>query len=969
MDVSEHIKQLPQALQLSVQQQWQSFIETGIETGVDVSDLPDEINETLSKVWACSDFVMQACVRHPDVFFELMQSGDLQRNYDDEKYNQSVISKFKQGDEEALKKHLRVFRRREMLRIIWRDIAGWADLKETTTNLSHMAEACIDFSLSTLYDWHCQQFGTPCNSEGEAQKMSIIGMGKLGAWELNLSSDIDLIFCFSEDGLVQGGRGEETNSQFFIRLGKKLVQSLDDKTADGFVFRTDMRLRPFGEGGALALSFSAMEHYYQIHGREWERYAMIKARIVGGDREAGQTLMNMLRPFVYRRYMDYGAYDALREMKSMIDKQVKRKSMANNIKLGRGGIREVEFIAQVFQLIRGGRERKLQARKVLRVLRYLAAQDTLPDYVVEQLIESYTFLRNTEHRLQGYRDQQTHNLPTDEEGQLRLAFSMGFIGWDDFYSELERYRQQVQDHFEQVFEAPQTDHDKGENLFEDLWNQVLDDDTASELLSTQGYQTPEKIIKQLIQLRNSRTYSGLSAKGKERLDDLMPLMLGALGQAHHQSQNIDITFERVLDLVTHIARRSVYVALLVETPLALSQLVRLCSASPWIARFLKQYPLLLDELIDVRTLYAPPDKESLSSELQQRMLSIPEEDEEQRMDALRHFKHTNMLRVAAADVMGALPLMKVSDHLTWIAEVVLDEALEQAWQYMLEKHGRPICRVDEKNEGTICDKGFAIIGYGKLGGFELGYGSDLDMVFLHAGEDPNLMTQGDKPITVSVFFARLGQRLIHLLTAHTSAGVLYEADMRLRPDGASGMLVSNLSAFEGYQNKKAWLWEHQALVRSRVVAGDLMIAERFVEIRKTVLAQKRQKAQLQHDVLEMREKMRKELNKPSAGQFSLKQGAGGIVDIEFLVQYAVLAYSYQYPVLLEWTDNIRLLQVLGEEGLMSKQESDALCEAYRIFRARLHQMALQEIKAEVPAEEYTEQRERVKQLWQQWIEG
>ena len=551
MNVTDEIQQIPQQLREPVEKQWESFIESDVDT----SQIPDEIIESLPKVWACSEFVMLNCVRNPELFMEVIQSGDLTRTYDWEQYNQSVVTDFKEGDEAALFKHLRLFRRREMLRIIWRDIAGWADLKETTADLSHMAEACIDYSLSTLYDWHCQQLGTPCNAESEPQKMVVIGMGKLGAWELNLSSDIDLIFCFPEEGETQNGPRPISNSQFFTRLGQKLIQSLDQNTADGFVFRTDMRLRPFGDGGALALSFSAMEHYYQVHGREWERYAMIKARIVGGDRDAGQELMDMLRPFVYRRYIDYGAYDSLREMKAMIDKQVKQKSMANNVKLGRGGIREVEFIGQVFQLIRGGQERNLQARKVLRILMRLAEQGTLPEYVVDQLTESYTFLRNVEHRIQAYRDQQTHNLPTDEEGQCRLAFSMGFANWDEFLVELEKHRQQVQLDFEQVFEAPQTDHEQGENLFEDLWNDVLDEDSAIELLGNQGYLKPDKVIKQLHELHNSRTYSGLSAKGKERLDDLMPLLLGALGQA----SNIDVTFERILELITHVARRSVYI--------------------------------------------------------------------------------------------------------------------------------------------------------------------------------------------------------------------------------------------------------------------------------------------------------------------------------------------------------------------------------------------------------------------------
>ena len=971
MNIIDSIKQLPDLLQSSVEMQWQSFI----ESGVDVSLLPAEVAESLAKVWACSDFVMQACVRFPETFLELALSGDLLKSYSAEDYKNSIVTELKQDDEEGLSKHLRLFRRREMLRIVWRDIAGWAEFKETTHDLSYLAEACIDTALSNLYQWQCETLGTPFDEEGMAQQLVVLGMGKLGAWELNVSSDIDLIFAFPEEGEVKGGPKQLTNSEFFSRLGKKLIQALDQQTADGFVFRVDMRLRPFGQTGPLVSSFSAFENYYLVHGRSWERYAMVKVRVVGGDYEQGNELLSMIRPFVYRRYLDYGAYESLRELKEMIKQEVQRKGMQNNVKLGGGGIREVEFIAQVFQLIRGGRDTDLQERRVLVVLDYLTQKNLLPDYVVNELKDAYVFLRNTEHRIQEYQDRQTHVLPDDEIGQTRLALGMGFESWSSFLTELNKHRENVEAHFEQVFVAPQTEESEKQvdseqqseiQRLEALWYNKLDEQDALDLLSEKGFSDSAAALKQLKTLHKSRQYASLSRQGQTRLDRLMPLLLGALQQV----DNIDITFERILSLLTKVAQRSVYLALLLENPMVLSQLIKLCSASPWIARYLQQLPILLDELMDPRSLYQPPERAEMENDIRLRLAQIDVDDVEQNMDALRHFKQSNVLRVAAADIADALPLMKVSDHLSWIAEVILDEALEQAWRHLVSRHGRPVCKV----EGGLCDKGFAVIGYGKLGGYELGYGSDLDMVFLHGSESNDLMTLGDeakgeKSIAVPVFFARLGQRIIHLLTAHTSAGVLYEADMRLRPDGASGLLVTNLKSYRDYQLKKAWLWEHQALVRARVVAGDPQIAEQFELIRREVLSQQRDKADLRKEVLDMRNRMRKELSKEKKGQFDLKQGAGGIVDIEFMVQYGVLAWANEKPDLLEYTDNIHLLEALATAKLMAKADVKVLSDAYRIFRARLHKMALQEQPGLVDAEEYNELSTAVRQIWLDWLEN
>ncbi|MFP4610751.1 MAG: bifunctional [glutamate--ammonia ligase]-adenylyl-L-tyrosine phosphorylase/[glutamate--ammonia-ligase] adenylyltransferase, partial [Thiohalophilus sp.] len=773
-DVDQAISKLPEPLAEQVGRWWAEFVPKLGDAPLDAA-----VAGSLPGVWAASEYVARQCLRYPGEFLALQSR--LSQSTDREQFLaqwQEAITPVE--DEAGLMHALRRFRHREMVRILWRDLAGRAGLEETCGDLTHLAETCIDGALNWLYPRFCEQYGTPCYADGSPMNLVVLGMGKLGAWELNVSSDIDLIFTFAEEGETRGEGRTLSHGEFFIKLGQKLIAVLDQQTPEGFVFRVDMRLRPFGDGGPLVTSFDALETYYQAHGREWERYAMIKARVVAGDRAAGEELTAMLRPFVYRRYLDYGAYESLRDMKGMIAKQVRRKGLEQNVKLGLGGIREIEFIAQVFQLIRGGRDPALQERRVLSVLPLLQEMEVLPEFVVRELAAGYRFLRDVEHRLQGYLDQQTHDLPEEEYPRLRLAWSMGFENWQTFYAELEHHRQHVHNHFDQVFAAPQNVEEENENIFYDLWHGNLDDEPAGHALEEAGYQRPQAILLRISELRDSRLYHSLSTNGKSRLDRLMPLLIGAAAQV----DDPDTTFERVLEIVRTIARRSVYLALLVENPLVLSQLVKLCQASPWLSRYLSRYPLLLDELMDVRSLYAPPARAELAAELAGELALIDPDDHEQAMETLRHFKHTNVLRVVAADVSDVLPLMKVSDHLSWIAEVILEQALHQAWRHLSERHGQP---ATSRESGEL---GFAVIAYGKLGGYELGYGSDLDLVFLHASEDQNEMTDGPRPLAVPVFYARLGQRLIHILTTHTPAGVLYEADLRLRPDGASGMLVS-----------------------------------------------------------------------------------------------------------------------------------------------------------------------------------
>ena len=950
---------LPAPVRAEVERNWQAYLETAAARGVSVPRQAD-FHAVLLRVWAGSDFVAQTCARAPELLADLLDSGDLLSDYPPKELAhkaQRVCARA--ADETTLGVALRRLRRREMLRIAWRDLAGWADLHETCADLSALACACLDAALARLDAWQRKESGTPRGVNGKPQALVVLGMGKLGAAELNFSSDIDLIFAYPEEG--QTRPNGMTNEEYFIRLGQRLIHAISATTADGQVFRVDMRLRPYGDSGPLAMGFQAMEEYYQHQGRDWERYALIKASPVAGDRSAGAALLETLRPFIYRRYLDYGTFAALRDMKAMISRELERKGLADNIKLGPGGIREVEFIGQAFQLIRGGREPDLQERGILTVLARLAARDHLPEYVSRGLREAYIFLRRLENRVQAYQDTQTHELPTDPLIQARLAIAMGFADWTALRRALDKHRHWVQGHFEQVFAAPQAAGTALPNSDLDaVWRGVLTGGAATAVLATAGMDDTEEALRLLTRLREGFGYRALSAKGRERMDHLLPMLIAAVGAVAQPTA----TLQRVIGLLEAVAGRSAYLALLVENPMALSQLVQLCAASPWIARQLTRHPILLDELLDPRSLYAPLDKIALAQELLTLMQPVPAADLERQMEALRWFKQANVLRVAAADIAAAMPLMVVSDHLTEIAETVLHEVLGLAWEHLAARHGRPQYRVDD----SVHEAGFIIVAYGKLGGIELGYGSDLDLVFLHDGVGTAQRSVGPKRVDNGVFFARLGQRIIHMLNTHTPSGVLYEVDMRLRPSGDSGLLVSSLEAFADYQRNAAWTWEHQALVRARVVAGDPALAARFAAVRNEVLGRGRGADELRVAVRDMRERMRVELAVRAADQFDLKQGRGGIADIEFMVQYGVLAWSAQHPQLLVYTDNVRLLEGFTRAGLMAATDSRLLADAYRAYRARLHRLALQEESAVTDARQFQEYRDGVAEVWTRLME-
>ena len=916
------------------------------------------LRKTLPGVWEASDYVAQSCIRNPEILPRLLDSGRLKRSYWEGEMDHLLVDALVGvDDEQSLAKALRRFRLEEMVRIVWRDISCMAGLDETLEDLSALADACVDRALALLRVWTVAEFGTPRDEAGIEQQLVVLGMGKLGARELNLSSDIDLVFAYTGDGRTDGRRAL-TNEQFFVRLVRRLIQALNATTADGLVFRVDVRLRPFGDAGPLAMSFGAMEDYYHSQAREWERYAMIKARVVAGDREAGEWLTSMLLPFVYRRYLDFGAIDSLRGMKKMIEKELRRKGMADNVKLGPGGIREIEFIGQAFQLIRGGRDPDLQIRSIRPVLRLLGEKGLLPDYAACHLDEAYEHLRLVENRLQAWKDKQTHLLPEDDVGRLRLARSMGFEDWHGFFAVLQAHRQRVQGEFDRVFASPHASEEDQESSFSVIWSGSAEDSQYLKQLGAAGFEDAQSALERLRRLRESAVRKGLGRRGGERMAQLVPLVL----QVAAGSKAPDLVLERLLPVLESILRRTAYLAMLIEHPVILSQLARLAGMSPWFGDQIARHPLLLDELLDLRRLYAPLRRKDLEEELDSLLVSVGDDDLEQQMERLRQFAQGNMLRVAAADLAEVIPLMVVSDYLTEIAEVAVSRVLSLTFEHLQAKHGRP---GGIGSDGT----GFLVLGYGKLGGIELGYGSDLDLVFVHGSESVNAMTDGDPEISNAQFYMRLGQRMIHMMTTQTPSGQLYEVDMRLRPDGNKGMLVRSLKSFSEYQARDAWTWEHQALVRARAVAGDRALAERFAEVRREILRRKRESDGLRRDVCAMRERMRKNLDGTRNGRFDLKQGRGGIADIEFMVQYSVLRWAAHYPDLADWTDNVRLLQTLARLDLLPGTAAQDLTSAYKELRAAYHRSALQNQPTSIPDDRLLGPRERVRALWRELMEA
>ncbi|ENO0726467.1 bifunctional [glutamate--ammonia ligase]-adenylyl-L-tyrosine phosphorylase/[glutamate--ammonia-ligase] adenylyltransferase [Vibrio parahaemolyticus] len=945
--------QLPSSL-VSVAE---SAVQNAQEAGY-LQSWPNEVVEQFHYVSALSQFITETI--HRDEALAQQLPTMLSEPSRHQAYRTRLAALLAEcPDEMSGHRVLRQFRNREMVYIAWKDFLHAWTLEESLRHLSQLAEAMIFETYQWQYKICCAEWGTPTNAEGEAQPMLIIGMGKLGGGELNFSSDIDLIFTYPENGETQGARRSIANAQFFTRLGQRIIKALDQQTFDGFCYRVDMRLRPFGESGPLVMSYAALEDYYQEQGRDWERYAMIKARVMGCEMYPQyQELRKMLRPFVFRRYIDFSAIQSLRRMKSMISSEVRRRGLTNNIKLGAGGIREIEFIAQVFQLIRGGREPSLRNRGLLETLNGIEELALLTPQEVSNLEAAYKYLRQLENLLQAMADKQTQTLPDCDIERLKLATAMQLESWELLIEQTQQHMNKVHQVFETLI--GDDEEDEGSTIarhFHELWDMANKQDVL-ELILEQDIQVEEPAIfsKAIINFKADLAKKTLGPRGREVLNRLMPKVFDAVF-AHPDAQ---FGLPRVLHLLHNICTRTTYLELLDEHPAALVQLVRLCTASPMISEQLSRYPILLDELIDPQQLYNPILLDSYRTELRDFLARIPEDDMEQQMEALRQFKQICILRIAAADIAGVLPVMKVSDHLTYLAEAIVEAVVSQAWLQVSEKYGEPTHVKDREG------KGFAVIGYGKVGGWELGYNSDLDIVFMH--DCPvNIYTDGKKEIDGRQFYLRLAQRIIHIFSTRTASGILYEVDTRLRPSGASGLLVSPTDAFDDYQHQDAWTWEHQALVRARMIYGDEPLAIAFHNTRHDVLCKPRDEQTLKKEVVEMREKMRDHLGGKKSGRFMIKQDVGGITDIEFLAQYLVLNYSHEKPKLTRWCDNVRIYETLIAQGVMEENQAMQLIRAYTTMRNEIHHRNLLNLDADVVEDKFVAEREWVKQAWNQWF--
>lgn len=916
----------------------------GINTSTGVT-LSSQALANLTKLTAASTFIQQILQQQPALLTTLTDTAALQQYIELGLKSITLTS----SDETEVFKQLRQQRNAMLSAILAADILQLQDITASLAQVSALADSLIN----TAYDWAYQQlalqWGTPQDKDGKALPLLILGMGKLGGKELNFSSDIDLIFTYPCHGETAGAKRSIENQLFFTKLGQKLIAALHQVTADGFVYRVDMRLRPFGDSGPLVLSFAAMEDYYQEQGREWERYAMLKARVINADSYYTPELQQLLRPFIYRRYIDFSAIESLRRMKQQIEQENRRLNRKHNIKLGVGGIREVEFVVQTLQLIRGGRIPALQQTSLLTALAALVSEDILTKQEAAELQADYLFLRKVEQALQGINDQQTQTLPQEQAIQQQLLASLSVADWSSLTVAIEQAMQRVHQHFCQVIDIEEDVEEQDITLGRLLWDSDQDAAELAELIDWLEPADAKQTIVLLQHFKQDCQKRSLGVRGRQYLAKLMPHLLFML----QQQQSAPVVLEQVLVVFKQIVTRTAYLELLYENLAALQQLVTLCTESGWLARHLSRFPMLLDELIDPAQLYQVSSKKDYADRLRQLLLRVPTDDLELLMETLRQYKQTQQLRIAAADIRGVLPLMQVSDHLTWLAEVILEQVVDIAWQQMAARYGEP-------DGFTAQDKGLAVIAYGKLGGIELGYGSDLDVVFVHQCQS-QAATSGQRQIDSRQFYLKLVQRILHLCSTRTNSGVLYEVDTRLRPSGNSGLLAIHINTYAEYLLQQAWTWEHQALVRARLVYSSGNLTEKFSQIRQQILTLPRDQNKLAAEVQQMRQKLRQHHN---AERFDLKHSVGGIIDLEFISQYLVLAYAARYPELYRYSDNIRILDAVAAVGLLSAPQVEALQQAYQTLRNMGHRQTL--LSATLPLVDAAEQAlQQVAEVWLQ----
>ncbi|WP_462152035.1 bifunctional [glutamate--ammonia ligase]-adenylyl-L-tyrosine phosphorylase/[glutamate--ammonia-ligase] adenylyltransferase [Pseudoalteromonas xiamenensis] len=910
------------------------------ELDLDVATHPD-----IARLVALSDFAHRILKSRP----ELVDWLEKPQQKDNREIPDPLPEDLDGLDDVTCSRLLRRYRQQYWLKVMWLDLVHDNAIEDSVRYVSLLAEKLIDSANRWAFNDVAKLNGMPMDEHGNRLPMLVLGMGKLGGQELNFSSDIDLIFAFPRAGDTQGGRRSIENQVFYTKVAQKLIAALNQTTADGQVFRVDMRLRPFGDSGPLVMSFAAMEDYYQDQGREWERYAMLKGRLLGEPNVYWQEFYTLLRPFVYRRYIDFSVIESLRKMKHMIAQEVRRKGLVNNIKLGGGGIREVEFIVQALQMIRGGREKALQVQSLLVAMNELERLDIIPSQVAAQLRTSYLHLRRIEQFLQAFDDKQTQTLPDNELDKARLVALLDVNDWNEVLVFIEQTMAIVREEFKQVIGDEPEEESALPECFSLSWEQ--NDWSAMEQL-----QDTLKLDWQnaVMEFRSRLSKKPIGARGRDILDKLMPRVLAYLLESEHAIS----TFERVTQVIEKIASRTTYLELLYENQGALQQLIKLCAHSKWIGEHIARYPILLDELIDPALLYRPLPLTAYKAEVRQFFLRLESDDLELQMESLRQFKQTQQLRIAAADATGVLDLMKVSDHLTALAEAIVEQAVNLAWEQMVSRFGKP--------EGTDIDnKGFAVIAYGKTGGFELGYDSDLDLVFVH-NSDGNAVTDGENATAARQFYLKLAQRLMHLFNTRTASGILYELDTRLRPEGNSGLLAINIESYYEYQRTQAWTWEHQAIVRARLIYGHNNLKTRFDEIRHEILSLPRDEIKLKTDVIEMREKMRQHLAKDTLESFDLKQGLGGMTDIEFIAQYLVLKYASTFAMLTTYTDNIRIFEQAFAAGIIEESMQTNLTQAYCLFRDTYHVLSLNNQSRCVEKQQFEQATAHVVEAWQ-WV--
>lgn len=948
--------QLPELLKKEYENQYERIKGRLTEQQLSVFDKRDDFPFVL----AMSDFIANTIFSYPNECTLLVENGALDapsvvtdlKEFTDEYLNEKL-------PEFELKKRLRIVRRTRAMVIAWRELCGYSKLEDVFSDLSYMASTLVLKTLSIVRAQIVAVFGDALCSDGTPMPLLTLGMGKLGGGELNFSSDLDLIFAYPYEGETQGKIRSLTHREFFTRIVQQSANLLSDKTVDTFAYRIDLRLRPFGDAGAMVNSFDALQVYYETQGRTWERYALVKAKLLGDDSVNGpyaQELINLLRPFVFRRYLDYGAVQSLRKLKHMIESEVRRRNLKDNFKLGSGGIREIEFIAQVFELMRGGRFAELRERSLIKTLDAISALELLPEEVTHNLKNAYAFLRHLENVNQEFSDKQTQTLPDTQKDRLRLITCLGYDSFESFLTDLDKVMNYVHGEFKKV--VADEEHDNYTIANFEIWEAQNSVDDLEEKLKEfiKNKDEAKDLANNILSLKQNLTRMPVGPVGRETLLELMPKVITLIGK---EDGSADL-FKRISGLIEQIALRTPYMQLLRDNNEVLERFIELLKENHFASELITAHPILLDELFIPQYFTAPPSVNEYSAMLQERLLRIEKDDLEAIMEELRLFKKIMVFRIALSDKAGKLPLMKISDALTFLAQAIVKQLLSLAWTQTAAKYGEP--------EGqSIDDPGLAIIGYGKLGGIELGYKSDLDMVFIRKQCDG--MTNGERPVSVDLFYQRLVQRLLHLSTTKTIGGILYDLDMRLRPDGDTGLLISDVQSFEQYQLSRAWTWEHQALVRARPIAGSLNIINEFERIRTEILRCKRDESKLKDDVVQMREKMRAHLDRTSDALYDIKQGPGGMIDVEFISQYLLLRYAPVNEDMILWTDNVRILEECARLSIISEELKDTLINAYIDIRKIYHELSLADLPRLVSMQNRLEATYKVEQIWKEMFAG